>query len=779
MKKILTENITSTDRVIAVMGPTDSGQSNFIDALWKGFGFPPGYQKNTCAGEIECFLVGHHQNGHNFRIVLVVIPGFDNPHRNDAEVLIMMSDWFENTYRRGIKMTGILYLQRISDNRMSGVLLRNLRMFGELCGDRIMPRVLFVTTMWNQVDETTGKHRERELKGRFWKDMLAWGARSARFRDDYKSAQDILDLLVAHKRRSSSKRYGILLLQEEMVDLGKLWNETHAAHMLREFLLNLSAEQKISLKRLQRLKEGNITTSQLLHALQEEERRAWEEYRRSLDGIRALEISRPLSTYTSFPSTKPSPPPSPPPPPLESSPPPSSPQVREPSSTFPPFSQEALHSTQIQLDDVSEDPATSTQPDDKSSGKYPDIYYQSIDLVSKLLSSHTRRGMIADLKGDEAQCMVNFLHQLLCYQNPLDPNDRRDILSLLCRLTQSSQMIPEQCKITGVICDLHNPINEGGYGRIYMGDYRNQIVCVKMARIAQAQSNENMLKTKVQARELSLWTHLSHRNVLPFYGVYFPQPDAPQTICIISPWMQNGDLKQYLDAHPNAPKIPLIVDIITGLQYIHNMNIVHADLKANNVLVSPGKRALLADFGISRVCLSQVSTSVGIGGAASWMAPELLIGNLPSVTMSSDIWSFGCVCYEMFIRKRPYHYYEQPTQLIIAFFNGHPTPLQLEEEILVDPGILTLMKLCWERDPAQRPDCARIQTLLSQTPKTSDENEPDDSTFSQIWRARHNVKIDYQLVYGTLCYIHRGQAAMNVEAPSKGEDESATHASLA
>jgi hypothetical protein len=76
------------------------------------------------------------------------------------------------------------------------LVLKNLRVFGEVCGDEALPRVLLVTTMWDQVDEAYGEIRERELKNTFWRAMLAQTARTTRHDGDYKSAQDILGFLI-------------------------------------------------------------------------------------------------------------------------------------------------------------------------------------------------------------------------------------------------------------------------------------------------------------------------------------------------------------------------------------------------------------------------------------------------------------------------------------------------------------------------------------------------------------------------------------------------------
>lgn len=58
-----------------------------------------------------------------------------------------------------------------------------------------------------------------------------------------------------------------------------------------------------------------------------------------------------------------------------------------------------------------------------------------------------------------------------------------------------------------------------------------------------------------------LWAHLSHQNILPFYGVYFLD-EAARQMCLVSPWMEQGNLEEYLSAHPEAPRMLLVSELL-------------------------------------------------------------------------------------------------------------------------------------------------------------------------------------------------------------------------
>jgi hypothetical protein len=127
---------------------------------------------------------------------------------------------------------------------MAGSPLKNLRMFGKLCGDDAIRNVILATTMWDRVSSDVGSHREGELRNKYWKGMLAGGSKMMRFSGTFGSAWDIIDG-IAKTRRAQS-----LLLQEEMVDFRRQLSETEAGVTLYNQLQKLLAEQKDTLRKL-------------------------------------------------------------------------------------------------------------------------------------------------------------------------------------------------------------------------------------------------------------------------------------------------------------------------------------------------------------------------------------------------------------------------------------------------------------------------------------------------------------------------------------------------
>ena len=131
-------------------------------------------------------------------------------------------------YRENKKLSGVLYMHRISDFKMSGVSRRNFGMFRSLCGEATLKNVAVVTNMWSEVNEQKGVAREHELAtdGMLFKPVLDKGAQMVRHLNTVDSAQNILRRLVENQPLP-------LQVQHEMVDQRKALEQTAASEELK------------------------------------------------------------------------------------------------------------------------------------------------------------------------------------------------------------------------------------------------------------------------------------------------------------------------------------------------------------------------------------------------------------------------------------------------------------------------------------------------------------------------------------------------------------------
>ena len=114
-------------------------------------------------------------------------------------------------------------------------------------------------------------------------------------------------------------------------------------------------------------------------------------------------------------------------------------------------------------------------------------------------------------------------------------------------------------------------LDSGRFGEIYKGRSRNQAICLKIIKVNRktpikpllkvslfdAFNNRKCLTSQAFFKEALLWGHLSHPNILPFYGIYHLK-DRRGRISFISPWMENGNVTEYLKRHPFVNRLLLV-----------------------------------------------------------------------------------------------------------------------------------------------------------------------------------------------------------------------------
>ncbi|KAJ3571924.1 hypothetical protein NP233_g3440 [Leucocoprinus birnbaumii] len=248
-------------------------------------------------------------------------------------------------------------------------------------------------------------------------------------------------------------------------------------------------------------------------------------------------------------------------------------------------------------------------------------------------------------------------------------------------------LYPRYYVLKDITCDSQE--DGGGYCDIHKGHWINgQVLCLKVVRLYQRSDTEKLLK--LCAREAILWGQLRQPNIVPFYGIYYLDEDQKR-VCLVSPWQSNGNIVAYLENNPLVPREPFCSDVARGLEYLHDESIIHGDLKELNILINALGRACIADFGLSVIKSNKtfgftVTTCVPMGRTNRWAAPELLEDGF-SATQASDVWAFGCVCYEILTQLRPFNDCSLDIHVVRKLIRGD-LPAPLDD---VDIGMRTLI----------------------------------------------------------------------------------------
>ncbi|KAG9299908.1 hypothetical protein G9A89_009635 [Geosiphon pyriformis] len=201
-----------------------------------------------------------------------------------------------------------------------------------------------------------------------------------------------------------------------------------------------------------------------------------------------------------------------------------------------------------------------------------------------------------------------------------------------------------------VMSDPPEVIGRGGMGEIYRGLFRGKVVAVKRSEA----DLESLLA------EYATISKLQSPHIITFYGVH----KHLSRISLVIEYAPNGDLASYLQKnHLSWPtKSKICHDVALGLMYCHKHNVVHFDLKTENVLLTQDLIPKLSDFGVSKEKEDLALAENKAGGTLAWVAPERVcveptirrfFQEFPTL---SDVYSFGLILWSVALDGRtPYN----------------------------------------------------------------------------------------------------------------------------
>ncbi|KAG6481351.1 uncharacterized protein LOC122014406 isoform X1 [Zingiber officinale] len=258
-------------------------------------------------------------------------------------------------------------------------------------------------------------------------------------------------------------------------------------------------------------------------------------------------------------------------------------------------------------------------------------------------------------------------------------------------------------------------LGSGTFGSVYHGKWRGSDVAIKRIK-ASCFSGRPAERERLIAdfwKEALMLSCLHHPNVVSFYGVVRDGPEC--SLATVTEFMINGSLKKFLQKKDRTidrrKRLIIAMDVAFGMVYLHAKDIVHFDLKCENLLVNmrdPHRPICkIGDLGLSKV-KQHTLVSGGLRGTLPWMAPELLSGKSNKVSEKIDVYSFGIVMWELLTGEDPYADM-QCASIIGGIVNNTIRP---KIPTWCDPEWKSLMESCWSLDPTSRPSFSEISHKL-------------------------------------------------------------------
>jgi serine/threonine protein kinase len=219
-------------------------------------------------------------------------------------------------------------------------------------------------------------------------------------------------------------------------------------------------------------------------------------------------------------------------------------------------------------------------------------------------------------------------------------------------------------------------LGRGAMGAVFRArDPRiDRIVAVKTIAVPAGDANSAEEYRRRFLREAQAAGRLSHPGIVTIYDV--GEEETSQCPFIVMEYIDGRALTD-LVADAEAGLLPLdtalnlVQQIALALDYAHGQGIVHRDIKPSNILVTRDRQAKVADFGIAKLSLAEVTLSGNLLGTPAYMSPEQISGK--AIDGRSDLFSLGVIAYWLLTGEKPFHG-DSITELSLQIATQNPRP---------------------------------------------------------------------------------------------------------
>ncbi|RDX80531.1 putative LRR receptor-like serine/threonine-protein kinase IRK, partial [Mucuna pruriens] len=265
-------------------------------------------------------------------------------------------------------------------------------------------------------------------------------------------------------------------------------------------------------------------------------------------------------------------------------------------------------------------------------------------------------------------------------------------------------------------------IGRGGFGVVYCTILRDgHYVAIKKLTVSTLTKSQEDFE-----REIKMLGKIKHQNLVALKGYYW----TPSLQLLIYEYLARGSLQKLLhddDSSKNVlswrQRFKIILGMAKGLAYLHQMELIHYNLKSTNVFIDSSDEPKIGDFGLVRLLSMQdhCVLSSKIQSALGYMAPEFACRTV-KITEKCDIYSLGILILEVVTGKRPVEYMEDDVvvlcDMVRSALDDGKVEQCVDEKLMSNFAaeeaipVIKLGLVCASQVPSNRPDMAEVVNIL-------------------------------------------------------------------
>jgi len=240
-------------------------------------------------------------------------------------------------------------------------------------------------------------------------------------------------------------------------------------------------------------------------------------------------------------------------------------------------------------------------------------------------------------------------------------------------------------------------VGQGGIGTVYQGEHTETGLIVGLKRINPAMLDRHQVKQRLE-REITITQMLQHPHIVKLLEHWHDD----ETLWMALEWVEGGSLRDQLAAGPWSLQktAHMLHQICDALAAAHAAQVIHRDIKPDNILINAAGDAYLADFGAAKPLNKAGITGVGtLVGSPAYLSPEQIMTN--KVAPQTDVYQMGMTLYETLTGIRPFSEIKHSTMLLLAL-TQQPLPNCCEVNTDLPPAVNEVIQTATAKAMADR-----------------------------------------------------------------------------